>query len=130
MFLLHNDLSSVISIHHRCRFVCMIPMHWLLTLNIVIISVILFTVLFANQIMIFSTSAAPLVLSRFLNSSALAANFEQVIVPVIFNQILICFMSAARVTGFVSFAFTMCWLTLNRSLFQFYCIRHCLLTRH
>ena len=34
------------------------------------------------------------------------------------------------VTSFVSFAFTVCWLTLNRSLFWFYCIWHCLLTRH
>ena len=24
----------------------------------------------------------------------------------------------------------LCWLTLNRSLFRFYCIWHCLLTRH
>ena len=51
----------------------------------VIISVILFTVLFANQIMIFSTSAAhvPLVLSCLLDPSTLTADFEQVIVPVI-----------------------------------------------
>ena len=34
------------------------------------------------------------------------------------------------VTGFVSFGFTVCWLTLNRSLFRFYYIWHCLLTRH
>ena len=33
-------------------------------------------------------------------------------------------------TGFVSFAFTVCWLTLNRSWFQFYCIWHRLLTRY
>ena len=33
MFLLHNDLPSVISMHRRWRFVCMIPMNWLLTLN-------------------------------------------------------------------------------------------------
>ena len=39
-------------------------------------------------------------------------------------------MSAAHVTGFGSFEFTVCWLTLNRSLLQFYCIWHCLLTRH
>ena len=54
----------------------------------VIIAVVLFTVLFASQIMICSTSAAhvPLVLSRLLNPSTLAANFEQVIVP------LICFL--------------------------------------
>ena len=51
----------------------------------IIISVILFTVLFANQIMICSTSAAhvPLVLSCLLNPSTLAADFEQVIVLVI-----------------------------------------------
>ena len=59
----------------------------------VIISVILFTVLFANQIMICSTSAAhvPLVLSCLLNPSALAADFEQVIVPVI-CFLVICFL--------------------------------------
>ena len=51
----------------------------------VIISVILFTVLFANQIMICSTSAGhvSLVLSCLLNPSALAVGFEQVIVLVI-----------------------------------------------
>ena len=51
----------------------------------VIISVILFTVLFANQIMICSRSAAhvSLVLSCLLNPSALAGDFEQVIGPVI-----------------------------------------------
>ena len=51
----------------------------------VIISVILFTVLFANQIMICSTSAAhvPLVLSCLFNPSTLAADLEQVIVPVL-----------------------------------------------
>ena len=59
----------------------------------VIISVVLFTVLFANQIMICSTSAAhvPLVLSCLLNPSALAADFEQVIVPVI-CFLVICFL--------------------------------------
>ena len=51
----------------------------------VIISVVLFTVLFANQIMICSTSAAhvSLVLHCLLNPSALAADFEQVIVSVL-----------------------------------------------
>ena len=39
-------------------------------------------------------------------------------------------VSSTCVTGFVSSAFTACWLTLNRSLFRFYCICHCLLTRH
>ena len=39
-------------------------------------------------------------------------------------------VSSTSVTGFVSFAFTACWLTLNRSLFRFYCIWNCLLTRH
>ena len=44
----------------------------------VIISVIFSTLLFANQIMICSTSAAhvPLVLSCLLNLSALASDFE------------------------------------------------------
>ena len=77
----------------------------------VIISVTLFIVLFANQIMICSTSTAHvvLVLSCLLNPSALAADFEQVIVPVIWflviffpallaNQILTCFMSAGHVS--------------------------------
>ena len=64
----------------------------------VIISVILFTVLFANQIMICARSAVhvSLVLSCLLNSSALAADFEQIIVLVI--CFLICFMSAAHVS--------------------------------
>ena len=39
-------------------------------------------------------------------------------------------VSSTRVTGFVSVAFTVCWLNLNRSLFRFYYIWHCLLTRH
>ena len=45
------------------------------------------------------------------------------------NQILI-YVSSKCITGFVYFTFTVCWLTLNRSLFQFYCICHCLLARH
>ena len=51
----------------------------------VIISVILFTVLFTNQVMICPMTAAyvPLALSCLLNPNALAADFEQVIVPVI-----------------------------------------------
>ena len=90
MFLLHNDMSSVNSIHHQCCFVCMIPIHWLLTLNRSLFQ-FFFTVLFANQIMICSTSAAhvPLVLSCLLNPSALTANFKQVIFPV-FCFLAIC----------------------------------------
>ena len=59
----------------------------------VIISTIFFTVLFANQIMTCSTSAAhvSLVLSCLVNPSALAADFEQVIVPVI-CFLFICFL--------------------------------------
>ena len=51
----------------------------------VIIAVVLFTVLFASQIMICSTSAAhvSLVLFCLLNPGALADDFEQVIVLVI-----------------------------------------------
>ena len=58
-----------------------------------VISVILFNVLFTNQIMICSRSAAhvSLVLSRLLNPSALAVDFEQVIVPVI-CFLVICFL--------------------------------------
>ena len=56
--------------------------------------------------------------------------FPGCLFPALFaNQILIYFMSTC-VIGFVSFAFTVCWLTLNRSLFRFYCIWDCLLTRH
>ena len=52
----------------------------------VIISVILLSVLFANQTRICSTSAAhvSLVLYWLLNTSALAADFKQVIIPVFF----------------------------------------------
>ena len=54
----------------------------------VIISVILFTLLFANQIMICSMSAAyaPLVLSCLLNPSVLPADFEE------FMVLVICFL--------------------------------------
>ena len=59
----------------------------------IIISVILFNVLLAKQIMICSTSAAhvPLVLSCLRNPIALAAYFEQVIVLVICFMV-ICFL--------------------------------------
>ena len=59
----------------------------------IIISVILFNVLLAKQIMIFSRSAAhfPLVLSCLRNPIALAAYFEQVIVLVICFMV-ICFL--------------------------------------
>ena len=98
MFLLHNDLPSVISIHHRCHFVCMTSIHWLLLWTChcsgYLFPVYLFSALFANQIRI-------------------------------------CFMPATRVTGFVSFAFRVCWLMLNRwLLYCTYCIWHYLLTRH
>ena len=64
----------------------------------VIIFIILFIVSFANQILICSTSVAhmPLVLSCLLNPSAFAVDFEQGVV------LVIC------VTGFISFAFTVC----------------------
>ena len=94
MFLLPNDLSTVISVHHRCHF----NLYDLDALTVdfeqVIISVILFTVLFANQIMICSrsTTHVSLVLSCLLNPSALAADFEQVIVLVIYF-LVICFLS-------------------------------------
>ena len=59
----------------------------------VIISVNLFTKLFVNEIMICSRSAAHvlLVLSCVLNPSALAGDFEQVIVLVI-CFLVICFL--------------------------------------
>ena len=88
-----------------------------------------------------SAAHVPLVLSCLLDPCALAADFEHVIVPVI-CFLVICFLpcllpdtdlfhvSSTCVTGFVSFAFTVCWLTLNRSLFWFYCIWYYLLTRH
>ena len=67
-------------------------------LYIISISIILFTVLFVNQIMICSTSVArvPLVLSRLLKPDALAADFEEAIV------LVICFM----VTCFLSWVLT------------------------
>ena len=39
-------------------------------------------------------------------------------------------VTSTCVTGLVSFSFLVCWLTLNRSLFRFYCICHCLLTKN
>ena len=85
MFLLHNDLSSVISIHHRCHFALHDPDALTVDIEQAIIPVILFTVLFANQIMICSRSAAhmSLVLSFLLNPRAMAVDFEQIIVPVL-----------------------------------------------
>ena len=58
----------------------------------VIISVILFTVIFANKIIICSRSVAHvlLVLSCLLNSCASTAGSEQIIVPVI-CFLVICF---------------------------------------
>ena len=51
--------------------------------------------------------------------------------PALFaNHSFYFYVSSPCVTCFFSFAFTVCWLTLNRSLFRFYCIWHCLLTRH
>ena len=70
MFLLHYDQSSVISIHHRRPD----PNALDVDFEQVIVSVILFTVLFANQIMICAPAAhVSLVLSCLLNSSATAA---------------------------------------------------------
>ena len=56
-------------------------------------AIIFFTVLFANQIMIWPTSEAhvPLVLSFLLNPGALAGDFDHVIVPVI-CFLVICFL--------------------------------------
>ena len=88
MFLLHNDLFQC----HQYTQPVSFRLHDLDTLVVdfeqVIISVILFTKLFTNEIMICSTSAAhvPLVLSCLLNPSALAADFEQVI------ALFICFL--------------------------------------
>ena len=60
----------------------------------VIISIILFTVLFFKQIMISSKSLihVPLVLSRLLKPDALAADFEETIVLVNCFMV-ICFLS-------------------------------------
>ena len=76
----------------------------------VIISVILFTVLLSNQIIICTTSAAhmPLLLSCLLNPSPLATDFEQVTVSVICFLILICFMSAAYVSPVLSPLYLRC----------------------
>ena len=52
--------------------------------------------------------------------------FTGYLFPALFaNQILICFMPAATCADFVIFAFMVCWLTLNKSLFRFYCIWQC-----
>ena len=121
--LLHITLSKVVFTSHCiCFYYIMIcPSSALLHLHDpnalsvdfeqVIISVILFTVLFANQIMICSTSVAhvPLVLSCLLNPSAFTADFKQVIAhcylfpgcffpTLLANQALIRFMSAAHVS--------------------------------
>ena len=58
--------------------------------------------------------------------------FSGYLFPALFaNQILVLFhVSIASVPGFVSCAFTVCWLTFNRLLFRFYCISHYLLTKH
>ena len=79
---------------------------------------------------------------RLHDSDTLAVDFEQVIVSVICFLViffLFCLLTRywfvscqqhAFVTGFVSFAITVCWLTLNRSLFRFYCIWYYLLNRN
>ena len=85
-----NDLSSVINQHTpSVSFHLHDPDALALDFEQVTISVILFTVLFANQIMICSMSTAHvvLVLSCLLNPSAMTVEFEQVNVPVI------CFMN-------------------------------------
>ena len=93
MFLLHNDLPGVISIHHRCR--CIILMHWLLTLNSSLFQLFcLVCCCCANHIMTCSTTAThvPFVVSCLFNPNVLAAIFEQVITPVI-CFLVICFLS-------------------------------------
>ena len=93
MFLLHNDLPM----HQHTPLVSFClhdPDALAVDFEQVIISVILFTMLFANQIMICSISSAaqlPLVFSCLLNPSALAADFEWVIVPVS-CFLVICFL--------------------------------------
>ena len=101
MFLLHNDLPSVISIHHRRRFVCMTLIHWLLTLNRSLFG--LFVVICFLVICFLSC-----LLTKYWFVS-----FQQ---HMCHWSCLLCIYD--------------CWLTLNRSLFRFYCIWHCLLTRH
>ena len=137
MFLVHNNLSSVISIRFHDPYALAIDFIQ------VIISVILFTVLFANQIMIWFTSAehVPLVLSCLLNPSALATVFKQVIAPVICFLVIRFLPCLLTRYWFVSCQQHLCHrfcllciydvlADLNRSLFLFYCLWHCLLTRH
>ena len=50
--------------------------------------------------------------------------------PCLLTRYCLFHVSNTHVPSFVFFAFTVCWLTLNGSLFRFYCIWHCLLTRH
>ena len=144
MFLLHNDISSMISIHHWCCFVLHDSDAWTVDFEQVIISVTLLTVLFPNLIMICSRSAANVspVLRCLLSPSALAAEFENrslfwlfvswlfVSPALLAKQTDLFHIRRTCVTGFISFAFTVCWLTLNRSLIRFYYTWYFLLTKH
>ena len=87
MFLLHNDLSSVISTQYRCRFLCMAPIHWLF------VPVICFL---------------PCLLTRYRFVSCQQHKRHRFCLLCIYGVLA----------------------TLNRSLFRFYCIWNCLLTRH
>ena len=88
--------------------------------------------------MICSTAAAhvPLVLSCLVNSSTLAATLNRSLFRLFVSWLVwqpdtdLFRVSSTCVNSFVSFTFTVCWLTLNRSLFRFCCIWHFLLTRH
>ena len=108
----------------------------------VIISVILFTVLFANQIMICSRSATHLllVLSCLFNPNTLAAILNRslfrlfvswLFVSYFVNHILICFMSAAHLSPVSSPLHLWCVGLLSTCHCSgVSCIWHCLLTRH
>ena len=102
-----------------------------------------YCVVYANQIMIFSTSAAhvSLVSSCLLNPNALEADFEQVIVPVIYF-LVICFMPCLLTRHwFVSCQQHTCHqfrllciygvlADFEQVIIRFHCICYCLLTRH
>ena len=108
-----------------CYLVCVIPAHWLLTLNRSLFW-ILFPDLFAKHILICFMSAAHVSLVLSPLHLCVLADFEQVIVLVLLflalfvNWTLICSMSAALGHwGYLSIILVQWLLTLNKSLFQY-----------
>ena len=106
----------------------------------VIISVILLTMFFANQIMIVSRLQLMYywyyLVCLIPGHGLLTCYLKQVIVlvicflPCLLTRYWFIYVSSTCVTSFIAFAFTVCGLNLNRSLFRFHCIWHHLLTRY